>query len=296
MSVPPGTEMFQFPGFAPTAYVFSRRYPIGVGCPIRMSTDQSLLAAPRGFSQRATSFVASWCQGIHRTPLLRSTLKLLDAPTKRASKPTTRRNHPRTRPRQNPGQDAPGATRAPHSAHTHFSCGAGGHHTRRAAAPLFAAPPVAGGGRRRSPRGGATHPSVRNAITRRARSRLRGSRGTRPGRVRKDRPGAARAGARQNLIHGGKDRGGRPPGPTGDRPRRTPNPTHGPRRAGRPKGVPTRPGPNPTPSHDNRQRGRPTAGEPAAPPRGAGPAASGLVEATGLEPATPCLQSRCSPS
>ncbi len=43
-----------------------------VGCPIRISTDQSLLAAPHGFSQRATSFVASWCQGIHRMPLSRS--------------------------------------------------------------------------------------------------------------------------------------------------------------------------------------------------------------------------------
>jgi hypothetical protein len=68
MSVPPGTEMFQFPGFASTAYGFSRRYPQRVGCPIRTSTDQRLLAAPRGFSQRATSFIASWCQGIHRMP------------------------------------------------------------------------------------------------------------------------------------------------------------------------------------------------------------------------------------
>jgi hypothetical protein len=72
MSFPPGTEMFQFPGFASTAYVFSGRYPKGVGCPIRTSTDQRLLAAPRGFSQRATSFIASWCQGIHRMPFLRS--------------------------------------------------------------------------------------------------------------------------------------------------------------------------------------------------------------------------------
>ena len=59
MSVPPGTEMFQFPGFASSTYVFSERYPKGVGCPIRISTDQSLLAAPHGFSQRATSFIAS---------------------------------------------------------------------------------------------------------------------------------------------------------------------------------------------------------------------------------------------
>ena len=43
-----------------------------MGCPIRTSTDQSLLAAPHGFSQRATSFIASWCQGIHRMPLSRS--------------------------------------------------------------------------------------------------------------------------------------------------------------------------------------------------------------------------------
>ena len=42
--------------------------PDGVGCPIRTSTDQRLRAAPRGFSQRATSFIASWCQGIHRMP------------------------------------------------------------------------------------------------------------------------------------------------------------------------------------------------------------------------------------
>ena len=68
MSVPPGTEMFQFPGFASPTYVFRWRYPKGVGCPIRTSTDQRLLAAPRGFSQRATSFIASWCQGIHRMP------------------------------------------------------------------------------------------------------------------------------------------------------------------------------------------------------------------------------------
>ena len=53
-----------------------------MGCPIRISTDQSLLAAPHGFSQRATSFVASWCQGIHRMPLSRS------------RPPHTHRNHP----------------------------------------------------------------------------------------------------------------------------------------------------------------------------------------------------------
>jgi hypothetical protein len=42
-----------------------------VGCPIRRSPDQSLLAAPRGLSQRAASFIASQCQGIHQMPLRR---------------------------------------------------------------------------------------------------------------------------------------------------------------------------------------------------------------------------------
>jgi hypothetical protein len=71
MSFPPGTEMFQFPGFASRAYGFGPRYPIaGVGCPIRRSPDRSPLAAPRGLSQRATSFVASWRQGIHQMPFL----------------------------------------------------------------------------------------------------------------------------------------------------------------------------------------------------------------------------------
>jgi hypothetical protein len=41
-----------------------------VGCPIRRSTDQRVLAPPRSFSQRATSFLASQRQGIHQMPLL----------------------------------------------------------------------------------------------------------------------------------------------------------------------------------------------------------------------------------
>jgi hypothetical protein len=43
----------------------------GPGFPIRKSTDQRLLAPPRGLSQRATSFIASTRQGIHQMPLLR---------------------------------------------------------------------------------------------------------------------------------------------------------------------------------------------------------------------------------
>jgi hypothetical protein len=43
-----------------------------VGCPIRRSRDQRLLASPPGLSQRATPFIASQCQGIHQMPFLRS--------------------------------------------------------------------------------------------------------------------------------------------------------------------------------------------------------------------------------
>ena len=39
-----------------------------VGCPIRRSRDRRSLASPPGFSQRAASFIASQCQGIHQMP------------------------------------------------------------------------------------------------------------------------------------------------------------------------------------------------------------------------------------
>src|SRR5882762_4485308 len=40
-----------------------------VGCPIRRSRDHRSLASPPGLTQRATSFIASQCQGIHQMPL-----------------------------------------------------------------------------------------------------------------------------------------------------------------------------------------------------------------------------------
>ena len=46
------------------------------GCPIRIFTDQSSFAAPRDFSQRTTSFIASQCQGIHQMLLSRLMLSL----------------------------------------------------------------------------------------------------------------------------------------------------------------------------------------------------------------------------
>ena len=73
--------MFQFPGFAsPNLYIQfgdtlstsltarerTTKEMVKVGFPIRKSPDQSLLTTPRRLSQRATSFFACTCQGIHQ--------------------------------------------------------------------------------------------------------------------------------------------------------------------------------------------------------------------------------------
>ena len=59
--------MFQFPSFPSLNYVFIKWSLIlhQRGFPIRKSADRSLFAAPRSLSQLVTSFVGSWCQGIH---------------------------------------------------------------------------------------------------------------------------------------------------------------------------------------------------------------------------------------
>ena len=109
MSSPPGTEMFQFPGFASPAYGFSGRSPKGRGCPIRTSADQRALASPRGFSQRATSFIASWRQGIHRTPFSRS------------DRATPHRTQYQTAPHASRPQPNPSTSSTPTN-HSRFSC------------------------------------------------------------------------------------------------------------------------------------------------------------------------------
>ena len=82
---------FSSPGSPRTPMDSVRDGPCGPGFPIRRSTDQSLLTAPRGLSQRATSFIASRRQGIHQTPF------------------SARDPHPQTARRQNPpaGKGAP---------------------------------------------------------------------------------------------------------------------------------------------------------------------------------------------
>ena len=55
-SSPAGTEMFQFPAFAPAWQVTGSLQP---GFPIRTSAHQRVFAPKRGFSQLVTSFFAS---------------------------------------------------------------------------------------------------------------------------------------------------------------------------------------------------------------------------------------------
>ena len=69
MSFPPGTEMFQFPGFASQPYGFRLGYPRGWVSPFRDLRIKARLPAPRSFSQAITSFVACGRQGIHRVRL-----------------------------------------------------------------------------------------------------------------------------------------------------------------------------------------------------------------------------------
>ena len=54
------------------AYIFSQWYPsiARVGSPIRVSSDRSLMTAPRSLSQPSTPFIGSWRQGIHRMLLV----------------------------------------------------------------------------------------------------------------------------------------------------------------------------------------------------------------------------------
>ena len=67
ISFPLATEMFHFarlPAYDYEFIVSSKLFKLS-GFPIRISPDQSPLAAPRGFSQPATSFVDAYRLGIH---------------------------------------------------------------------------------------------------------------------------------------------------------------------------------------------------------------------------------------
>ena len=63
LSFPVGTEMFQFPTFAPHGYGFTMRSFGDLGI-------NACLTASPSFSQPSTSFIAFWHQDIPHTPLV----------------------------------------------------------------------------------------------------------------------------------------------------------------------------------------------------------------------------------
>ena len=71
-SLPAGTEMFHFPAFPPRTLCIQVRVTRHNACWVSPFGDPRItarLAAPRGLSQPTTSFIGSWCQGIHRVLL-----------------------------------------------------------------------------------------------------------------------------------------------------------------------------------------------------------------------------------
>ena len=72
-SLPAGTEMFHFPAFPPHTLYIQVRVTAHDDCrvsPFGHPRITARLTAPRGLSRPPTSFIGSWCLGIHRAPLL----------------------------------------------------------------------------------------------------------------------------------------------------------------------------------------------------------------------------------
>src|SRR6476469_4151870 len=78
LSLPAGTEMFHFPALPPPALCVQAGVTGNYARQVSLFGNPRInvwLPTPRGLSQAPTSFIGSWCQGIHRAPL--STWRLL---------------------------------------------------------------------------------------------------------------------------------------------------------------------------------------------------------------------------
>jgi hypothetical protein len=98
-SLPAGTEMFHFPAFPPHCLCVQQRVTAHDDCrvsPFGHPRITAWLTTPRGLSRPPTSFIGSWCQGIHRAPLqtwpqmLASTVQF----SNNDQPPTTPETHP----------------------------------------------------------------------------------------------------------------------------------------------------------------------------------------------------------
>jgi hypothetical protein len=88
--------MFHFPAFPPHAlYIQARVTTLTDGrvSPFGHPRITARLAAPRGLSRPTTSFIGSWCQGIHRAPL-KTWPQRCSHPLFRSQTPTSTTQHP----------------------------------------------------------------------------------------------------------------------------------------------------------------------------------------------------------
>jgi hypothetical protein len=72
-SLPVGTEMFHFPTFPPLTLCVQVRvtgHDSSWVSPFGHPRINARLPTPQGLSQAPTSFIGSWCQGIHHVPLV----------------------------------------------------------------------------------------------------------------------------------------------------------------------------------------------------------------------------------
>jgi hypothetical protein len=72
-SLPVGTEMFHFPTFPPNALCVQAPvagHDSSWVSPFGDPRITARLPTPRGLSQAPTTFIGSWCQGIHHVPLV----------------------------------------------------------------------------------------------------------------------------------------------------------------------------------------------------------------------------------
>jgi hypothetical protein len=84
LSLPVGTEMFHFPTLPPLALCVQARvmdHYVHWVSPFGNPGIDVWLPTPPGLSQVPTSFFGSWCQGIHRVPLLTWQLQMMLAST-----------------------------------------------------------------------------------------------------------------------------------------------------------------------------------------------------------------------
>src|SRR5699024_10418246 len=131
ISLPAGTEMFHFPAFPPHALYIQAR--VAGHDPDRVSPFghpriTARLPTPRGISQATTSFIGSWCQGIHRmlfttsqhkkpqkSKMLASTVQFSSYRRSHPARPPTSRRPRRAAPNNKQTRSLPGSpTVCPH--------------------------------------------------------------------------------------------------------------------------------------------------------------------------------------